>query len=254
MSANAENLTEPHRSDTLGRQLLRGPGSRPLGAELQNQLAAVYHETRDPRLENKLVEANLRLVFKIARELDRSRGRFLEDLVQEGCLGLIEGVRRFDPAKGTHLSTYAGFWIRAFVMRHIMDNVRVVKVVRTRAERVAFFQGVVGGTEVSFEAATGPTGSPLRETLAEPKASAEVSIETAELAGRVKKEVAQLERRLPAREATILRERLLAEEPKPRREVGKRLSLSGERVRQIETTLRAAIQKSLNDGFVAAAA
>ena len=223
---------------------------------LQDQFAASYHRTKDPRLERKLVEANLRLVVKIACDSDRSRRRQLADLVQEGCLGLIEAIRRFDPAKGAHFSTYAGFWIRAFVMRHIMDNVRVFRVVRTRAQRVAFFAGEVGASEVSLDASSGLNDRPLHEVLAEPHASPLDLVEAAELAKKVREEVAGLEGRLHRREATILRERLLAAEPRPLREVGRNLSISGERVRQIEATLVATLRVGLGVGpaFIAAAA
>jgi RNA polymerase sigma-32 factor len=247
MHGNATHRNESARSDGI-RYLLSGAGSRPLGGQLQNQLAASYHQTKDRRLERRLVEANLRLVVKIARDSDRSRRRHLEDLVQEGCLGLIEAVRRFDPSKGAQFSTYAGFWIRAFIMRHIMDNVRVVRVVRSRAERLAFFKGVVGGAEVSFDVATGPDGVPLCEMLAAPASSPEDLLTVVELTRLVKKEVTELEARLPGREATIMKERLLAAEPRSQRDVGRQLSLSGERVRQIEGRLLAAIQARLGVG------
>jgi RNA polymerase sigma-32 factor len=243
-----------HRIDDFGRLLLSRKASRPLGAALQNQLVRAYWKTRDPQLEQQLVEANLRLVITIAREHDRSRGRYLEDLVQEGCLGLIEGIRRFDPAKGTQLSTYARFWIRAFIMRHIMDNVRVVRAVRTRAERLSFFQGVVAVTDVPLDAATEPNGRSLQEVLADPTDSAEAALATEELAQQVKQRAAVLEASLGPRDAVILRERLLAEEPRTRSELGKRLSLSGERVRQIEGKLRAAIRDGAGAGARPAAA
>jgi RNA polymerase sigma factor (sigma-70 family) len=247
MDSDIKNRGVGGRSDRIGRLLSRA-GSRPLGAQLQNQLAASYQRTRDHRLEQKLVEANLRLVAKIAYELDRSRGRQLEDLVQEGCLGLIEAVRRFDSAKGTQFSTYAGFWIRAFIMRHIMDNVRVVRAVRTRADRVAFFRGEVVSSELSFDAAVRLDGLPLCEILAEPGPSAEEVIEAAELAHRAKTALAEIEGQLSEREATILKERLLAAKPKRLRDVGRELSISGERVRQIEGRLLATIQAGLGVG------
>lgn len=244
MGSDIKNRGVRDRSDGIGRLLSRA-GSRPLGAQLQNQLAARYRRTRDHRLEQKLVEANLRLVAKIAYELDRSRGRQLEDLVQEGCLGLIEAVHRFDSAKGAQFSTYAGFWIRAFIMRHIMDNVRVVRAVRTRAERVAFFRGEVGASQLSFDVAARPDGLPLCEILTDLAPSAEEVIEAAELAYRVKRALAEIEGQLPEREATILKERLLATKPKRLRDVGRELSISGERVRQIEGRLLATIRAGL---------
>ena len=235
--------------DTAATRLLQDRRSRPLSAAQQQSLVAAYRTTRDPKLEQRLVEANLRLVVKLALEHDRTGGRYLEDLVQEGTLGLIEGIRRFDPAKGARLTTYAAFWIRAFIMRHVMDNVRVVRVVRTRAERAAFFRGQVGAVEVPFDARGAHDDRPLEEVVPDPAPLVDEVVETAELVQRVRQEADRLERRLAKRDVVILRERLLADEPKPRRQVGRRVSLSGERVRQIEGNLRAA----LHDGLAAAA-
>jgi DNA-directed RNA polymerase sigma subunit (sigma70/sigma32) len=71
MIANVTSRRENHRSESID-YLLGGPGSRPLAAPLQNQLAAAYHRSKDPRLERQLVEANLRLVVKISCDSDRS--------------------------------------------------------------------------------------------------------------------------------------------------------------------------------------
>jgi RNA polymerase sigma-32 factor len=236
------------------QHLLEGERSRPLPAGQQAQMAAAYRQTKDPALERRLIESNLRLVVKIARELDRTRGRCLEDLVQEGCLGLIQAIRRFDPEKGASLTTYAAFWIRAFVIKHTMENVRVVRAVRTRADRVAFFRGVVGSAEVSLETAAGPDVRPIGEVLADPAPPADQVLERAQLALVVQRSAAALERRLGGRDVTILRERLLATEPTPRQVVAKKVSLTGERVRQIEGTLQAAIRTGIGDDQLAAAA
>ena len=233
---------------------MRGDVARPLPAAEQRRLTGLYRKTRSPDLERKLVEANLRLVIKIARQLDRSGGRQLDDLVQEGAIGLMIAIRRFDPSKGASLSTYAAFWIRAFVMRHIMENVRLMRVVRTRAERAAFFRGSIATDEVSFDATVPRPSRSLKEIVPDPAPRIDDVIETAELAARVRQHAARLELQLPARDAVILRQRLLADEPGTQRQVGRRLSLSGERVRQIEGTLRAALQSSLDDVPRAAAA
>src|SRR5215469_12746161 len=109
----------------MTQRLLTDARTRPLSADDQRRLIVEYRRTNDLRIAEKLVETNLRLVAKIARQLDRTHGRSFDDLVQEGCLGLIEAIRRFDPAHGARLSTYAGFWIRAFILKHQMDNVRL---------------------------------------------------------------------------------------------------------------------------------
>src|ERR1017187_3475143 len=97
-----------------------------------------------------------------------TRGRCLDDLIQAGCLGLVEGIRRFDPTRGGHLSTYAAFWIRAFIMKYQMNNIRLVRAVRTRADRVAFFRGTVGLSEVSLDTPLAPDRGPLSDLMADP--------------------------------------------------------------------------------------
>lgn len=234
--------------------LLDGAITRPLPSSEQMRLVIELRRTRNPAIERRLIESNLRLVVKIARQLDRGQGRCLEDLVQEGCLGLIEGIRRFDPSKGTRLSTYAAFWIRAYILKFTMDNLRVVRVVRTRAERAAFFKGVVGGAEVSFDTAVGLDAVPIGETLADPAPAADWMLEMAELAYRVERSAAHLEQGLGGRESTILRERVLAPEPAPRRVVATRVSLSTERVRQIEGALKTAIRTEISAAHLGIAA
>ena len=226
-------------------QVLGTERTRPLSTDEQALLIATYLETKDPRIERRLVETNLRLVAKIAHQLDRTDGRCLEDLIQEGCLGLLQAIRRFDPTRGARLSTYATLWIRAFIFKYAMDNVREVRVVRTRAARAAFFQGSVGSTEVSLEAPTNLDGAPLSDFFADPATPVDRRMETAELAELARRSATKLGQSLDGRHLAILKERLLAEEPTPLRALAKRVSLSGERVRQIEGELRTAIRDDL---------
>jgi RNA polymerase sigma-32 factor len=84
------------------------------------------------------VASNLRLVVKIAHEYRRSAFSLL-DLVQEGNIGLMQAVKKYDPLKGVKLSSYAAWWIRAYIIRFIMDNWRMVKLGTTQAQRKLFF-------------------------------------------------------------------------------------------------------------------
>src|SRR6202008_1239328 len=95
-------------------------------------------ETHDPALARRLVESHLRLVVKIARQCC-SRQSLLPDLIQEGCLGLIRAVEKFDPDRGIRLSSYAAWWIRAFIYHHIMTNTRMVRIATTFHQRKLFF-------------------------------------------------------------------------------------------------------------------
>lgn len=106
----------------------------PLSTEEEKQLIDKYIKTKDLDIRNILVTSNMRLVVTIIREYGYS-----EDLFSEGCYGLIKGVEKFDPSRGTKLSTYIGFWIRAYVLNYIINNARLVKVGTTQVQRKLFF-------------------------------------------------------------------------------------------------------------------
>src|SRR5512142_1115774 len=109
-----------------------------LGREEEHALAVRYRETGDVDAAYKLVASNLRLVVKIANEYRRSAFHLL-DLVQEGNMGLMQAVKKYDPFKGVKLSSYAAWWIRAYIIRFIMDNWRMVKLGTTQAQRKLCF-------------------------------------------------------------------------------------------------------------------
>ena len=109
-----------------------------LTREEEQELATRYARTGDRDAAWKLVTSNLRLVVKIAREYHRGVFQLL-DLIQEGNVGLMQAVKKFDPLKGVKLSTYAAWWIRAYIIRFIMDNWRQVKLGTTQAQRKLFF-------------------------------------------------------------------------------------------------------------------
>jgi RNA polymerase sigma-32 factor len=109
-----------------------------LSREEEHELAVRLRETNDVQAAYKLVASNLRLVVKIAHEYRRTAFQLL-DLVQEGNLGLLQAVKKYDPWKGVKLSSYAAWWIRAYIIRFIMENWRLVKLGTTQAQRKLFF-------------------------------------------------------------------------------------------------------------------
>jgi len=109
-----------------------------LTREEEHDLAVKFRETQDPRLAYRLVTANLRLVVKIAHEYRRAAFNLL-DLIQEGNVGLMQAVQKYDPFRGVKLSSYAAWWIRAYILRYLMDNWRMVKLGTTQAQRKLFF-------------------------------------------------------------------------------------------------------------------
>ena len=106
--------------------------------EDEHRLAVEYTKTGSVDLAARLVTANLRLVVKIAYEYRRAY-RNIMDLVQEGNIGLMQAVKRYDPYRGVKLSSYAAWWIRAYMLRFILNNWRLVKIGTTQAQRRLFF-------------------------------------------------------------------------------------------------------------------
>ncbi len=109
-----------------------------LKMEEEQSLARIYREKGDARIAHRLVTANLRFVVKIAYEY-RSYGFKMADLVQEGNLGLMRAVQKFDPDKGIRLISYAVWWIRAYIQNHILKSYSLVRLGTTQAQRKLFF-------------------------------------------------------------------------------------------------------------------
>lgn len=110
-----------------------------LGPEEEKEAAILYQETGDAEAAEKLVTSNLRLVIKIAFQYHRQWANVL-DLIQEGNVGLVEALSRYDPYREIRFSSYAQYWIRAMILRFLLDNFRLVRLGSTRAGRKLFFQ------------------------------------------------------------------------------------------------------------------
>ena len=228
--------------------------------------------TRKPA--QKLVLSNLRLVVKIALEYRRVWTNLL-DLIQEGNVGLLQGVKRFDPHRGVKLSSYASYWIRAYILKYLIDNIRMVRVGSSRAERKLFFQLSRAKRELEREGlepeprllaeklgVREPEVVDIQHRLSQGDLSTDAPMRRDEPGGasfgeslrlddgRVDDAVADQDMRrtlrehvdrfavgLDARDKKILRERVLAEEPRTLQEIGDELDLTRERVRQLEKKL-----------------
>ena len=105
----------------------------------EKELAIRYQDHGDPDAAHQLVTANLRLVVKLAFQYHRQWSNVL-DLIQEGNVGLVEALSRYDPYRGIRFSSYAQYWIRAMILRFLMDNYRMVRLGSTRHGRKLFFQ------------------------------------------------------------------------------------------------------------------
>jgi RNA polymerase sigma-32 factor len=125
--------------DPLHRYLAEIRSHPILDPEEEKALAIQYREKGDVDAAYKLVVSNLRLVVKIALEYYNSWMTNLLDLIQEGNIGLMLAVKKFDPYRGVRLPYYASYWIRAYILRSIMENWRLVKIGTTQAQRKLFF-------------------------------------------------------------------------------------------------------------------
>jgi RNA polymerase sigma-32 factor len=233
------------------------------GAE-ELELTRRYAATRDPKDFDRLVLGNLRLVVAIAHELGGHGRADVMDLVQEGNAGLVEAVRRFDPARGVKLATYARWWIRAFILRHLMETCRIVDPGTTRAGRKSFFAHALP-LDLSLDAPVRSLGeenaacAPSAVTVfaADDGLRPDVRVEEQEHAARVREALAAERAKLDARERAILERRLLSEHPERLADVGRRLHVSGERARQLEARLvdrlRGAVAHTLGEPLPAAA-
>jgi RNA polymerase sigma-32 factor len=137
--ALARSGSVPVKSDLLQAYLGEIRNHPILTREEETKLATHYLKTQDQEAARQLVTSNLRLVVKLAFQYHRQWSNVL-DLIQEGNMGLVEALSRYDPYRGIRFSSYAQYWIRAMILRYLMDNFRMVRLGSTRHGRKLFFQ------------------------------------------------------------------------------------------------------------------
>ena len=234
----------------------------------EHSLAVRLVEQQDSAAARRLIEANLRLVVKIAYEYRRAH-RNLLDLVQEGNIGLIQAVGKFDPYRGVKLSSYAAFWIRAYILKFILNNWRLVKIGTTQAQRKLFFnlrkerekldvsekdviemERRLAAPEASLDAPVGSGGEDegartRLDFLPSEDDRPDRAVANNEFAQLLKAKLETFAQTLEGREQTIFRERWLAEEPLTLQELGDRYNVSRERARQLEKRVLDRLKKYL---------
>jgi RNA polymerase sigma-32 factor len=245
----------------------------PLDREEERELARRYRDTGDREALFRLVTANLRLVVRVAFSFRRA-ARNLLDLVQEGNLGLLHAIERFDPELGVRLPTYAAWWVRAYMVRFLLDNVRLVRVGTTNARRkllrnlrrerqrlealgydvgpkmlaehfdvsehdVTEVQQALSSRDVSLDEPVGEGGDVRRGDLLpdERGPSAETVVARAELQRHAEEAIAEFRKGLGERDRLLLDRRILAEDPLTLQEIGARFGTTREAVRQAEQRL-----------------
>lgn len=244
-----------------------------LSKEDEYALAVRYKEFGDREAAYKLTVGNLWLVVALARRYQRA-ARSLLDLIQEGNIGLMEAVKNFDPYKEVRFPAYATWWIKAYIVRFVIANWRMVKLGTTQAQRKLFFnlekereklerQGFVptaklladnlnvkesevvemqqrlGGGDVSVDAPlAGENDGNLHGILSSGEPSLEDSLASKEIQNRLREAMAEFANSLNSKERSIYEKRLLAEEKSTLQELALEYSISKERVRQIENRIK----------------
>jgi len=245
----------------------------PLDREEERELARKYRDTGDREALFRLITANLMLVVRVAFSFRRA-ARNLLDLIQEGNVGLLQAVERFDPELGVRLPTYAAWWVRAYMVKFLLDNVRLVRVGTTNARRkllrnlrqekeklaergfdvnpklLAETFGVseqdVRDVEMALESRDLSLDAPVRddagpshaEMLPDAAAAgAEDDLARKQLQERTEEALGRFRSDLSERDQALLDERILSEDPLTLQAIGERFGTSREAVRQAETRL-----------------
>ena len=136
--AEADAKSVPASSDPYAAYMASLRHQPRLDREEEHRLAVEYLRTHDAKIATKLITSNLKLVVKLAHEYTRA-GKNLLDLIQEGNVGLVQAVEKYDPNRGVKLSSYAAWWIRAYILRYILQNARIVRLGTTATQRKLFF-------------------------------------------------------------------------------------------------------------------
>ncbi|MDY6971669.1 MAG: RNA polymerase factor sigma-32 [Thermodesulfobacteriota bacterium] len=254
-----------------------------LTREEEKELAIRVREKNDDKAAYKLVTSNLRLVVKIAMDFNRYWTKNLLDLIQEGNLGLLQAVRKFDPYRGIKFSYYASFWIKAYILKFIMDNWKLVKIGTTQTQRKLFFnlakerdsliaQGFspkprllaerldvkeeeimemsqrLGGWEVSLGSpVSDDSKEPYGALLPDPGRAIDEQISENERRRLLREELKRFREFLSGKEADIFDNRIMAEKVLTLQEIGDKYNISRERVRQIQEKITRNIKKWLNE-------
>jgi RNA polymerase sigma-32 factor len=264
----------PNTTDPLAQYVREISRYKLLNIEEEEALLKELQETGDIEVAKKLVLANLRLVVKIAMEY-RSAWQNVMDLIQEGNIGLMKAVSKYDGTKGAKLSYYASWWIRSYVLKFILDNFRLVKIGTTNEQKKLFFNlmkekerlvglgfnpdnkmiseslGVSekavavmdrrlshGASELSLEAKLSDNGPSLADILVN---SDDLGVDErlGDLQGMeiLKEQLNNFLGDLKDRDREIFEKRLLSEVPASLQSIADQYGVSRERIRQIEERL-----------------
>ena len=252
-----------------------------LTPEEEFKYAMRLKKENDVSAAEKLIVSNLRFVVKIAHEY-RNYGFKLADLIQEGNVGLIHAVKKFDPEKGYRLISYAVWWIRAYIQNYLIRSWSIVKIGTTQAQRKLFFKlnqtkkeleslsrknpefseiatslGVKDSEVEEMDLRMGARDVSLHEIINDDSTNShidflayegdnqETSLIKNEEKSLVQRDIAGALAHLNERESYIILNRVMADDPKTLQEIGEKYNISRERARQIEKQALKKIQLAL---------
>ena len=254
-----------------------------LTKEEETELAIRVKEYNDEEAAYRLVTSNLRLVVKIAMDFHRYWTKSLLDLIQEGNLGLIQAVKKFDPYRGIKFSYYSSYWIKAYMLSFIMKNWKLVKIGTTQTQRKLFYnlakereklisEGIMpetkllaerlnvketdieemtqrlGGGEVSINAPVGDGGKEEYSSFL-PDDRTDIDEQLSEIEGRtvLLDKLEEYRKTLKGKELDIFESRIMSDNPLTLQELGDKYNISRERVRQIQARIVNNIKKYLSE-------
>ena len=267
------NKSLPAPTDSVKKYMAEISKYPILSREEEYRLAVMYRKKEDLEAAKKLITSNLRFVIKIAYKY-RNYGINLMELIQEGNLGLMQAVKKFDPTRGYRLITYAVWWIRAYIQSYIIKTWSLVKIGTTQAQKKLFYKlssakrkmelankilspedyktlakelGVSGeaiaemeqrmaGKDLSLDVEIREEGERAThlDFLADKLASQEEILTKIQEEEKIKRELDAALKSLEERERFIIENRILRDNPLTLEELGTKLNISRERVRQIE--------------------
>jgi len=250
-----------------------------LSREQELEIAEKAHRYKDNAASQKLVTSNLRLVVKIALEYYNSYLNIL-DLIQEGNMGLVHAVKKYNPYRGTRFSTYSSFWIRAYILKYIMDSWSIVKVGTTQSQRRLFYRlkkekkrleaaGIFPGpqaiadsldvkvsevedmekrlsyTDISLEHPIYEEGEETFMDMIQADDNIEEMVASKERREILSQKILEFKNMLSDKELFIFEHRIMMEEPLTLQGIGEQFKISRERVRQLENR----VIRKFNDKF-----
>ena len=272
------------RYDPVRHYLLEISKYQPLTRGEEQHLARLYRDSQDKEAARRLVTSNLKLVVKIAFLYNKVYANLM-DLIQEGNLGLLQAVRKFDPDRGTRLSTYASWWIKAYIIKFILENFRIVRVGTTNDRRKLLMnlrqekqrleaQGIaptpkliahnlnvsegdvidvensIRAHDLSLDATTSSDSNLYYlETLASTEDLIDEKLAAGELKDLIESKFAQFAEGLGERDRVILQQRLIAEEPLTLQAIGDRYGVTREAIRVSEKKLVGKVKNYMKEAL-----